>query len=271
MRLGGGINHPGRRIDRVVPRVALALVLLLVVGGTAAAFAVTESLKLEPSVVTRPAFIGPDGEPVARDRVFSPACECPQEFAVLEFTLRKADRVTASIVDTRGAFVRALVTNERLRRGPQRLTWDGLDDAGALAPDGPYRLRLDLRREGRAFLVPMVFRVDTKAPRLRLVRAGPTVITPDSDGEQDKIWVRFRSNEKGAPILAVDGETISTGGVRGAGQSALSWLGRVSREPAPPGEYEITLRVQDRAGNISEPVGPIVVEVLASSPEDGTP
>lgn len=245
-----------------MPRALLALLFLLVVGGTAAAFAVTESLKLRPSVVTRPTFVGPDGAVVARDRVFSPVCECPQERAVLGFTLRRADRVTASIVDASGDAVRVLVHKMRLARGAHELTWDGRDEAGAVVEDGPYRLRLDLRREGRSFLVPMVFRVDTQAPRVRLVRAGPTVISPDGDGVQDRVWVRYRSNEKGAPALAVDGAVVSVGGAREPGRSALSWLGRIDGEPAPSGEYAITLSVRDRAGNVSEPIGPVVVTVV---------
>ena len=244
-----------------MPRVVVGLLLLLVVGGTATAFAITESLKLEPSAVTRPAFVGPDGETVARDRVFSPVCGCPQEVAVLGFTLRRADRVRASIIDARGDIVRVLVQNERLSRGPQLLTWDGKDDAGVIVADGPYRLRLDLRRAGRAFLVPMVFRVDTRAPELRLIRAGPTAITPDGDGVQDKVWVRYRSSEKAAPALEVDGEVVSTGGMRNAGRSALSWRGRVDGQPAAPGEYAITLAVRDRAGNVSDSIGPVVVTV----------
>ncbi|MGI9659424.1 MAG: hypothetical protein ACR2OD_10985 [Gaiellaceae bacterium] len=252
-----------------MPRVAVGLLLLLVVGGTAAAFAITETLKLEPSEVARPAFIGPDGETVPRDRVFSPVCGCPQATAVLGFTLRKADRVSASIIDGRSDIVRVLFENERLTRGPQQLTWDGVDDSGAIVPDGPYRLRLDLRRAGRAFLVPMVFRVDTRAPELRLIRAGPATITPDGDGAQDKVWVRYRSNEKAAPVLEVDGEAVSIGGVRNAGRSALSWLGRIDGEPAASGEYAITLTVRDRAGNVSDSIGPVVVTVEPALQGDG--
>lgn len=246
-----------------MPRAILAVLLLLVVGGTAAAFAVTESLKLEPSPVTRPAFVGPGGEVVARDRVFSPTCSCPQERALLGFTLRRADRVTASIIDSGSNVLRTLVSDERLARGAHEIEWDGRDDEGRVVPDGAYQLRLDLRRAGRAFRVPMVFRVDTRPPRLELVRAGPTSITPDGDGEQDKAWLRYRSDEKAAPSLAVDGTTVSTGGFREAGRSALSWLGRLGGETAPPREYMLTLRVRDRAGNVSAPIGPVAVTVEA--------
>ena len=248
-----------------MPRVVLGLLLLLAVGGTATAFAVTEALKLEPSPVARPAFIGPDGEAVARDRVFSPVCGCPQERATIGFTLRKADRVSASIINSGSEVVRTLTQDERLARGPHALTWDGRDDGGAVVADGPYRLQLELRLADRAFLVPMVFRVDTRAPEVRLIHAGPAAVTPNGDGAQDKVWVRYSSSEKGSPALALDGVTVSTGGARPVGRSALSWLGRIAGRPAPPGEYTITLVVHDRAGNVSDPIGPIVVAVEPTS------
>lgn len=248
-----------------MPRVVLVLLFLLVVGGTAAAFALTESLKLETAAVARPKFIGPDGEAVARNRVFSPVCECPQSTAELEFRLRRADRVSATIVNAREEPVRVLAEDERLARGIQRLTWDGRDDSGALVADGPYRLRLVLSRADREFLVPMVFRVDTRPPKVALVRAGPTTITPNVDGEQDKIWVRYRSNEAGAPRLTVDGVIASQGGIRKPGRSALSWRGRLAGEPVAPGTYELSLVVRDRAGNVSEPIGPIDVTVQSSA------
>ena len=117
----------------------------------------------------------------------------------------------------------------------------------------------------------MVFRVDTKPPRVTLVRAGPTTISADGDGVQDKIWVRYRSSESGAPSLTVDGAIASRGGVRSAGQSALSWHGRIGGEAVSSGHYGLSLTVQDRAGNVSEPIGPIDVTVAGASdaPEGG--
>ena len=246
-----------------MPRLLLVLLFLLVIGGTAVAFAVTESKKLETSEVSRTRFIGPDGQIVARNRVFSPVCDCDQAVAVLEFRLRRADRVTASIVDSSDEEVRRLIDGERLARGTHQLEWDGLDDAGAVVPDGPYRLRLRLARADRVFPVPMVFRVDTRASDVTLVRAGPTTITPNGDGEQDKVWVRYVSSENAAPRLAVGATIVSRGAVREAGRSALSWLGRVNGVASAPGDYELFLTVKDRAGNVSAPIGPIEVTVAA--------
>ena len=244
-----------------MPRVLLVLLFVLVIGGTAVALVFTESKKLETAEVSRTRFVGPDGRVVVRNRVFSPVCVCDQASALLEFRLRRADRVTASIVGSSDEEVRRLIEGERLARGTHQLEWDGRDDAGAVVPDGPYRLRLRLARADRVFPVPMVFRVDTRAPDLTLLRAGPTTITPNGDGEQDKVWVRYVSSENAAPRLAVRETTVSRGGVREAGRSALSWLGRVDGVASAPGDYELFLTVTDRAGNVSTPIGPIEVVV----------
>jgi hypothetical protein len=246
-----------------VPRVLLVLLFLLVIGGTAVAFAVTESKKLETAEVSRTRFVGPDGQVVVHNRVFSPVCDCDQAVALLEFRLRRADRVTASIVGSSDEEVRRLIEGKRLTRGTHQLAWDGRDDAGAVVPDGPYRLRISLVRAGRVFPVPMVFRVDTRAPDVTLVRAGPTRITPNGDGKQDKVWVRYVSSENAAPRLAVGGTIVSRGAVREAGRSALSWLGRVDGVASTPGDYELFVTVKDRAGNVSTPIGPIEITLTA--------
>ena len=64
------------------PQLLIALALL---GATAAAFAVTERLKLERSPVT--------GTRV--DHVFSPVCECARDVAVISIVLRRRETVTA--------------------------------------------------------------------------------------------------------------------------------------------------------------------------------
>jgi len=83
-------------------RIATTLLVLALLGGTAAAFAVTEGLKLEKS-------------PILSTRVtkeFSPTCGCPTRVATISFRLRKADRLRLQIV--RGdAVVRTLVDGRR--------------------------------------------------------------------------------------------------------------------------------------------------------------
>jgi len=73
-----------------VARLPQILIVLVLLGATAAAFAVTERLKLERSPVT--------GTRV--DRLFSPVCECARDVAVISFVLRKSGQITVDVLDS---------------------------------------------------------------------------------------------------------------------------------------------------------------------------
>lgn len=219
---------------------ATILLLVALLGGTSAAFAITQSLKNEPSPVGVPRF----------DRVLAPGCDCESDVATLGLRLRRADRVTAEIVDADGRTVRVLADRERFRRGPIELTWDGRGDGGEVVPDGRYRLRVELAREGRSILIPTTIRVDTTAPAVELVAVRT---------KPGRIGVVYRTDERLAGELAVRGEglpetVVVRGRFRPAGKARLNWSGRVDGQPLPAGDYELVLRVRDPAGNVSEPV-----------------
>lgn len=224
-----------------MPRAAVVLLLALLVAGTSAAFVVTQSLKDRRSPVGVPRF----------DRVLAPTCECENAVARLRLRLRRADRVSAQIVDADGEPVRTLAEGERVRRGPLELEWDGRDDEGELAPDGRYRLRVELEREGRTLLLPTTITVDTQAPRARIL-----AVRQRPDG---RVSVVYRTDARAAGELAVTGADIPEavvvrGRFRPAGRAKLNWSGRIDGEPLPPGSYVLLLRVRDPAGNVSEPV-----------------
>jgi hypothetical protein len=62
-----------------VSRHLRTVLVLLILGATAAAFVVTEDLKLEPDPLARPRI----------DRTFSPVCDCDQATAQIAFRLRE--------------------------------------------------------------------------------------------------------------------------------------------------------------------------------------
>lgn len=223
--------------------------MLALLGGTSAAFAVTEALKLERQTVFAPRF----------DRAFSPVCDCPTERAHLQLRLRKADRLTAEVVDEEGEVARVLAEGRRYRRGSVTFSWDGRTDEGTAAPDGLYRLRLRLHGQDRTILVPITFHLDTRRPTVRIERARPAELTPDGDGRADRVAIAYRSDEGGQAVLSVRGEglpetVVVTGRPRAAGQVGVSWRGKLAGQPLPPGSYILALRVRDQAGNLSEPV-----------------
>ena len=79
------------------------LIVLALLGATAAAFAVTERLKLERSPIT--------GTKV--DRVFSPVCECARDLSVISFVLRRRETLTLDILDRNGRSIRTVVRDRR--------------------------------------------------------------------------------------------------------------------------------------------------------------
>lgn len=219
------------------PRLALVFALL---GATAAAFALTERLKLERSPIT--------GTRV--DKVFSPVCECARDVAVISFLLRRRETVTLDILDKSRRPIRTIVRERREAAGPVSYVWDGRDNLERVVPEGVYRPRVQLERNGRTIVLPNPIRVDTTAPGITLARVFPRVFSPDSDGERDRVTATYRIDERARAIMLVDGrQRVQSKFLRQEGQ--LVWFGRINGSVVRPGDYEIRLRAVDRAGNRS--------------------
>jgi FlgD Ig-like domain len=223
-----------------VARLPQTLVVAALLGATAAAFAVTERLKLERSPIT--------GTRV--DRVFSPVCECARDVAVISFVLRRAGTVTVQMLDSDGTRIRTLVRDREESRGRLSYTWDGRDDFGAIVEDGVYRPRVLLEEHGRTIVLPNPIRVDTRAPRIRLLRVFPQVFSPDGDGRRDRLAARYEIDELARAMMLVNGRRRVLEKFR-AMEGRLVWFGRVDGRRVPPGTYEIRVRAFDRAGNRS--------------------
>jgi len=98
-----------------VSRLPKLLIVLVLLGASAAAFAVTERLKLERSPVTGT---------VIPNRVFSPVCECARDIAVISFVLRRPSTVTVDLLDAGGDSVRTLVSDREEESGRVTYVWD---------------------------------------------------------------------------------------------------------------------------------------------------
>jgi hypothetical protein len=226
------------------------LIVLVLLGATAAAFAVTERLKLERSPVT--------GTRV--DRVFSPVCECARDVAVISIVLRRRETVTVDILDLDGESIRTLVRKRREPSGRVSYTWDGRDNAERIVAEGVYRPRLQLERNGRTIVLPNPIRVDTTAPRIRIVRVFPRVFSPDGDGQRDRVTATYSLDERARAMMLVDGQRRVLSRFRPL-EGKLVWFGRVDGRPVRPGTYEIRLRAVDRAGNRSARTRAVPVRV----------
>ncbi len=216
------------------------LIVLALLGATAAAFAVTERLKLERSPIT--------GTRV--DRVFSPVCDCALDEAVISFVLRRRETVTVDMLDRQGHSVRTIVRNLREPAGRVAYAWDGRDDLDRIVPEGVYRPRVQLERNGRTIVLPNPIRVDTTAPRITLLRVFPRVFSPDGDGNGDRVTATYSIDERARATMLVDGRQRVQSKFRRV-KGNLVWFGRVDGSTVRPGIYEIRLRAIDRGGNRS--------------------
>ncbi|HEV3479436.1 MAG TPA: FlgD immunoglobulin-like domain containing protein [Gaiellaceae bacterium] len=170
--------------------------MLGLLAATAAAFVVTEDLKLEPDPIARPQI----------DPTFSPVCDCEQETARIAFRLRRADVLTLTIADEGGKVVRTLLNDASFRPGTHRFGWDGRDDTGKLVPAGRYQARVELQKLDRLIEFPTQIVVDTTPPRLRDVSVSRRMISPDGDGRGDAITIRYRVSERSEVRLLVNGK-----------------------------------------------------------------
>jgi hypothetical protein len=226
-------------VDRTARLFTTLLVLALLIG-TAAAFAVTERLKLVPSPIVAPKLT----------KAFSPVCDCATDQATIAFTLRDSDRVSVTIVDDDSRPVEVLAEDER--RGPGRVSyvWSGRG-----APDGIYRARVHLADARRTIEIPNEIRLDKTAPVLTVRSIIPDNFSPDRDGRSDKVKASYTVSERSSVLLLVDGRRTlerrpNTGG-------KLDWYGK----RLAPGLYAVTLVARDLAGNLSEPSPTAVVRL----------
>jgi hypothetical protein len=218
-----------RTLARFLP-VVLVVGLL---GGSAAAFAVTERLKLERS-------------PIFATHVAKVASPVSGRRASIVFRLRKSDSLSLAIVDSNDRVVRALISSHHVAAGRKAYNWDGRDDAGNAVPDGVYKPRVHLANAHRTILLPNPIIVDTKVPQISLTGRNLTVVSPDGDARHDYLKLFFKTSEPARAELYANGRLVVK--QKSFKARSLQW-GRGNGMPARPGLYRLQLRAIDAAGN----------------------
>ncbi|HEX9417031.1 MAG TPA: FlgD immunoglobulin-like domain containing protein [Gaiellaceae bacterium] len=230
-------------------RLLSTLLVLGLLGGTAAAFAITEGLKLEKSPITRTHIT----------KVFSPVCGCRHDKASIDFRLRHADTVTVTIVRPKGETVTTLA-DHYFRRGTVKVRWNGQDEAGSVVPDGTYRVRVHLGKRHQTINFPNTIQVDTTPPTIAIKSVHPAVISPDHDGRAEYANISFRVSGSARPLLYVNGKLAGRGRLGRAG-GTIHWFGKNHGRAYPAGVYRLALRAEDRAGNVSKPTPTVDVRI----------
>jgi hypothetical protein len=237
-------------------RVAFALLVLATFG----AFFVAQELKSTPPVVVD----------LTVTPFFSPNRDGRFDRARASFRVRRADRVTVTVVDSRGDEVRELLDGRRVRRGRRlRLLWDGRTDDGRTAPDGVYRIRASLRRQGRSATLPRDILKDTRPPDVLVTGIGPLEdarprpeLVPPAAGGSARVSFRAPGRRKEVLVFRTDvrpPRPVLERPVRLPDDATRwSWNGRVDGRRVAAGTYLVVVRARDRAGNVgsSAPVPP---------------
>jgi hypothetical protein len=227
-------------------RVKKLLPIVLVVGllvATAAAFAVTEQLKLEESPILN----------TRLDQLVSPvctACKPNAKEARIAFRLRREDDLSLDIVDRDGQPVRDNLVSGHFIPRFLEFSWDGRDGQGRVVPDGLYRVRVTLEDENRTLEFPNEISVDATAPSIAEITVRPRVFSPDGDGRADQVNLLYRFSAGAYPVLYVDGRRLGPG-FRKRPIGVMQWYALQDGRGLPPGEYRLALAAKDDVGNLS--------------------
>jgi hypothetical protein len=197
-----------------------AIVVVLLIGGTAAAFAYTQGLKQTKS-------------PIVATKVTKQF----SRFAHIAFGLRRDDHLSIEILNSRGDVVRTLVADRAVRKGYRGFTWDGRGDGGQRLPDGVYKARIDLQDADRTIDLPNRILLDTVPPRVTGASSRVTA---------SLLRVRYRFDEQAHALLFVNGR-------RRLKSASYKPSGRVDLplRDVPKGAV-VALAAEDLAGNLSK-------------------
>ncbi|MEV4423461.1 FlgD immunoglobulin-like domain containing protein [Patulibacter sp. NPDC049589] len=252
---------------------AARVVFGILVVATVASFFLAQRLKNQPAVLQR----------IGISPAFSPDGDGHRDKLAIYFVVKRAQPITVQVVDPGGQVVRTLATDVHAKAYTRnRFVWDGKDDAGRVATDGRYRLKVVLEDEGRSIVAQtksFELRTDPPRPSVRGISiAGGApgegrAILPTVDGKPLVASLRLRGWEPsarvvrtgpGAPTvvkdLKVEGIERDTSGTQlsdAAGQPRVyrartgtaTWDGTLEDgSPAPAGTYVIQVCVRDRAG-----------------------
>jgi hypothetical protein len=133
---------PRRKAD------AAAVVFALLVVATVAAFAYAQRVKRDPQIIDNFKIAGKS------TNSFTPAGPCHRRIR-LKFRTTTSNDATVEIVKPGGKVVSILAEDTFLKRySYHAYHWDGKDDAGVIAPVGPYLMRVLLHDEGRDLTLP---------------------------------------------------------------------------------------------------------------------
>jgi hypothetical protein len=218
-------------------RVLTTVTLLGLLVATAAAFAITEHLKL----IRSPVF----GTLVTK--VFSPVCNCASDTAAIRIRLRHADRVTVTIVDSGYHRVDTIASGVRMApRRPRSFPWNGRTSAGALAPDGVYHPWVHLENARHTYEFTNRIVLDTTVPKVLSASGAKPVLFA---GPGRTVAIHYTFSEPANAVVYLGSQQIIRGRPTRE-RDKVKWGGKDPLgRPLRPGTYVLSVAARDAAGN----------------------
>jgi hypothetical protein len=207
---------------------------------TAAAFAITERLKLVKSPIYG-TVISP---------VFSPTCGCSRfSTAMVSLKFRHRDHATVTILSGRRV-VRTLAFGLPVPRGRNVFRWDGKTDFATRARDGVYRVQVHLSDEHRTILLPTKVTLDTTPPQILAAPPNRTQISPDGDRRGDTVTLHYVLNKPAHVLVYLRGHGIIRSRSRLV-RGGVVWTGMLDGRVLKPGVVTLTIGAVDLGGNVT--------------------
>jgi flagellar hook assembly protein FlgD len=218
-------------------RVLTTVTLLGLLVATAAAFAITEHLKL----IRAPIY----GTLVSK--VFSPACHCSTSMAAVRFRLRHPDQVTITIVDSHHHRVATVVSGfPMVARHAHSFPWDGRTSSGRLAPDGVYYPWVQLEHGHHTYKLINRITLDTKVPAVLSASAEKAVLFA---GPGRSVAIRYVLSEPAHAVVYLGSQALVVGRPTRT-HNRIKWAGNlIGGEAVPEGKYVLSIAARDDAGN----------------------
>jgi FlgD Ig-like domain len=219
-------------------RVLTTVTLLGLLVATAAAFAITEHLKL----IKAPVY----GTLVSK--VFSPICHCSTSTAAIRFRLRHSDQVTVRIVDSHHHRVATVDSGfHMVARHAHSFAWDGRTSSGQLAPDGVYYPWVHLEHGHHTYKLINRITLDTKVPGV-LSASGEKAVLFAGPGRS--IAIRYVLSEPAHAVVYLGSQPLVVGRPTRT-HNRIKWGGTMpqSGQAVPEGRYVLSIAARDDAGN----------------------
>jgi hypothetical protein len=222
-------------------RALSTIVLLGLLLATAAAFAITEHLKLIKSPIYDPHVT----------KAFSPVCQCTTDKAEIKFKLRHPDSVTVTIVDSGGVVVDTVATGAKVQKGVAvRFHWDGRTTTGVARDGSAYQPQVELANDhDRTIRMPNRIMIDTSAPNVLSASDGDGILLA---GGSHGVDIPYVLSERAHAALYLGGRRVVFSR-RSAPRGTIKWKGKTGTKTLRAGRYVLEVAAVDFAGNATPP------------------